>query len=125
MKSAARWILFALLCSPVAGRADIIVLHDGTSYSGEYAAPKSTVSFTDNEGIHYDFPVSDVQSVVFASGVDHVTLRSGKTYSGQLDAGKLFGSLLHVRRVIGQGVDQGDGPGRVNGRRGSQHRLHL
>ncbi len=84
MKFAGRWILFALLGSPVAATADIIVLHDGTSYSGEYAAPKNTISFTDNQGIHYDFPISDVQSLVFATGVDHVTLRNGKTYSGEL-----------------------------------------
>lgn len=84
MKAAGRFALLALLFTTFAATADIIVLHDGTSYSGEYAATRNTISFTDNQGIHYDFPVSDVQSLVFATGVDHVTLRNGKSYSGQL-----------------------------------------
>jgi hypothetical protein len=87
VKAARRWILFALLCSPLAGHADIIVLHDGTSYSGEFNGGKAgTLSFTDNQGIHYDLPIADVQSIVFADGVDHLTLRNGKTYSGLLDS---------------------------------------
>src|ERR1700719_192336 len=87
MKSFGRWILLALLCSPVAACADIIVLHDGTSYSGQFTgANGKMLSFTDNQGIHYDLPIGDVQSLVFADGVDHVSLRNGKTYSGQLDA---------------------------------------
>jgi hypothetical protein len=88
MKAAGRWILLALLCSPFAGHADIIVLHGGTSYSGEFNAGKTgTLSFTDNQGIHYDLPIADVQSIVFADGVDHLTLRNGKIYSGELEFG--------------------------------------
>jgi hypothetical protein len=61
-------------------------LHDGTSYSGHYAPPgNGTLSFTDNQGIHYDLPVGDVQSLVFSNAADHLTLRNGRTYSGQLN----------------------------------------
>jgi hypothetical protein len=70
----------------VAAHADIVVLHDGTSYSGHFApSGNGTLSFTDNQGIHYDLPVADVQSLVFSNTADHLTLRSGKTYSGQLN----------------------------------------
>src|ERR1700678_947817 len=75
-----------LLCfAAVAAQADIVVLHDGTSYSGHYAPAAKTLSFTDNQGIHYDLPVSDVQSLVFSNAADHLTLRNGRTYSGQLN----------------------------------------
>jgi hypothetical protein len=86
----ARILLWALL-SATAARADIIVLHDGTSYSGHYApAGNGTVSFTDNSGIHYDIPVKDVQSLVFSNAADHLTLRNGRTYSGQLNGAEVI-----------------------------------
>ena len=79
-------ILWALLSTTLFASADIIVLHDGTSYSGHYApAGNGTLSFTDNQGIHYDLPVGDVQSIVFSNAADHLTLRNGRTYSGQLN----------------------------------------
>jgi hypothetical protein len=79
-------ILWALLSTTVFASADIIVLHDGTSYSGHYTpAGNGTLSFTDNQGIHYDVPVGDVQSLVFSNAADHLTLRNGRTYSGQLN----------------------------------------
>src|ERR1700679_4048938 len=75
-----------LLCfAAVAAQADIVVLHDGTSYSGHYAPAAKTLSFTDDQGIHYDLPVGDVQSIVFSNTADHLTLRNGRTYSGQLN----------------------------------------
>lgn len=76
-----------LLCFSLTltAHADIVVLHDGTSYSGHFApSGNGTLSFTDNRGIHYDLPVRDVQSLVFSNADDHLTLRNGKTYSGQL-----------------------------------------
>jgi hypothetical protein len=79
-------ILWALLSTTVFASADIIVLHDGTSYSGHYApAGNGILSFTDNQGIHYDVPIGDVQSLVFSNAADHLTLRNGRTYSGQLN----------------------------------------
>ena len=90
VKMKARILLWALL-SATAARADIIVLHDGTSYSGHYApAGNGTVSFTDNSGIHYDIPVKDVQSLVFSNAADHLTLRNGRTYSGQLNGAEVI-----------------------------------
>jgi hypothetical protein len=86
MKLPALVLLCALLFATAAAHADIIVLHDGTSYSGHYAAPgDGKISFTDDQGIHYDMPIADVQSLVFSNAADHVTLRNGKTYSGQLN----------------------------------------
>ena len=75
---------FLLLSIGLIARADVVVLHDGTSYSGHFTAPGSSLSFVDSQGIHYDLPVGDVQSLVFSNADDHLTLRNGKTYSGQL-----------------------------------------
>ncbi len=75
----------------VPGYADIVVLRDGTSYSGHYTPQgNKTISFTDTQGIHYDMPIGDVQSLVFSNNADHVTLRNGKTYSGQLNGGDML-----------------------------------
>jgi hypothetical protein len=84
-------ILWALLSTTFFANADIIVLHDGTSYSGHYTPPgNGTLSFTDNQGIHYDLPVGDVQSLVFSNAADHLTLRNGRTYSGQLNGTEMI-----------------------------------
>jgi hypothetical protein len=69
------------LASPA--RPDTIILHDGASYSGQFGAPPGRqITFTDAQGIQYQFPLRDVQSLVFTSSNDIVTLRSGKVYSG-------------------------------------------
>jgi len=61
MNVLARILIWALLSAAVPSFADIVVLHDGTSYSGHYApAGNGNLSFTDNQGIHYDIPVGDV-----------------------------------------------------------------
>ena len=60
--------------------ADTIVLRDGSSYSGQYDG--AAVTFTDLQGIQYQFPLRDVQSLAFSSSSDAVTLRNGKSYSG-------------------------------------------
>jgi hypothetical protein len=62
--------------------ADTIILRDGSSYSGE--SNLETLSFTDQQGIQYQFPVKDVQSIAFNGTTDTVTLRGGKSYSGHL-----------------------------------------
>jgi hypothetical protein len=91
MKLLAQILFCGLFCAAVPAYADIIVLHDGTSYSGHYApAGNGTLSFTDNQGIHYDLPVGDVQSLVFSNSADHITLRNGRTYSGQLNGAALI-----------------------------------
>jgi hypothetical protein len=76
--------IFAILLvlAPVA-RPDTVILHNGASYSGKFDVPTdSTITFTDAQGIQYNFPLHDVQSLVFTSTNDIVTLRSGKVYSG-------------------------------------------
>jgi hypothetical protein len=60
--------------------ADTIVLRDGTSYIGHLQG--GAITFADTQGVKYEFPGSDVQSLVFSTSGDVVTLRSGKTYSG-------------------------------------------
>jgi hypothetical protein len=72
-----------LLLAPGA-RPDTIILHNGASYSGKLdVGADSTITFTDGQGIQYNFPLRDVQSLVFTSTNDIVTLRSGKVYTGQ------------------------------------------
>jgi hypothetical protein len=67
-----------------AARPDTIILHNGASYSGKLdVGADSTITFTDAQGIQYNFPLRDVQSLVFTSTNDIVTLRTGKVYSGQ------------------------------------------
>lgn len=71
-----------LFLVPVA-RPDTVILHNGASYSGKFdVAADATITFTDAQGIQYNFPLRDVQSLVFTSTNDIVTLRSGKVYSG-------------------------------------------
>jgi hypothetical protein len=72
---------FALLASP--SLADTVILHDGASYSGQFTGPTNgEITFTDNQGIEYRFPVNDVQSIVFTPTADVISLRNGKVYSG-------------------------------------------
>ncbi len=78
-------LLLLLVFSALASRADIVVLHDGRSYSGSFAgAPSGKLVFTDNQGIQYTFPIADVQSLVFSNLADHISLRTGHSYRGQL-----------------------------------------
>jgi hypothetical protein len=65
-------------------RPDTVILHDGSSYSGQFGRnPGGEITFTDVQGIQYRFPPQDVQSIVFTSANDIITLRSGKVYSGK------------------------------------------
>lgn len=60
--------------------ADTVILKDGNSYKG--ACGIQTVDFADLQGVKYEFPVRDVQSLAFSSTNDTVTLRGGKSYTG-------------------------------------------
>src|SRR5215469_4668874 len=63
--------------------ADTVITKAGTSYSGQYLGARGgNIGFTDSSGIQYTFPIRDVQSLVFTSINDTVTLRNGKVYSG-------------------------------------------
>jgi hypothetical protein len=68
-------LFFASLAS-----ADTVVLRDGTSYLGQLQG--GAITFADTQGVKYEFPEHDVQSLVFGPSGDVVTLRSGKSYSG-------------------------------------------
>jgi len=63
--------------------ADTIILRDGASYSGQLNAANGEIAFTDGQGVQYKFPVKDVQSLVFSSTTDIVTLQNGKIYTGE------------------------------------------
>jgi hypothetical protein len=84
--------------TPVA-RPDTVILHNGASYTGKYDVQvDSTITFTDAQGIQYNFPLRDVQSLVFTSSNDIVTLRSGKVYSGN------YTGVSPIPFMDGQGV---------------------
>lgn len=74
-------LLFTFLASAL---ADTIITRAGESYTGEYlGVAGGMIGFTDTSGIQYTFPTGDVQSLVFTSTNDAVTLRNGKVYSGK------------------------------------------
>src|SRR5580698_4334585 len=85
MKLLAQILVCALFCTAAAAHGDIVVLHDGVSYSGRFTPPASgKLSFTDDQGIGYQFPMADIQSLVFSNTADNITLHNGKNYSGEL-----------------------------------------
>src|SRR6516162_10511384 len=70
--------------------ADTVILQSGASYTGTFeGARRNEITFTDNQGVQYTFPLSDVQSLVFTGSIDVISLRSGKVYSGQYTGGKV------------------------------------
>ena len=84
-------IQLSLLAAVFAGPllADTVILQSGASYSGSFESAKNNeITFTDNQGVQYTFPLSDVQSLVFTGSADIVSLRSGKVYSGQYTGSK-------------------------------------
>lgn len=83
MKSGLRLLLAALLLSTLAF-SDTVILHDGSSYTGQLRGiTANEISFTDASGVQFKFPVADVQTLVFTPTTDTITLRNGKMYSGR------------------------------------------
>ncbi len=80
----------ALLCLVPHVFADTIVLKDGTSYSGQFTSD-AAITFADLQGIKYQFPLKDVQSLAFGATADAVTLRNGKNYSGHFTGANPIG----------------------------------
>ncbi|HUI50331.1 MAG TPA: hypothetical protein VLX60_01040 [Terriglobales bacterium] len=79
-------ILSIFLATPLL--ADTVILQSGASFTGSFENAKGTgITFTDNQGVAYTFPLSDVQSLVFTASTDIVTLRNGKVYAGQYTGG--------------------------------------
>jgi hypothetical protein len=67
------------VCLVTLASADTVVLRNGASYLGQLQG--GAITFADTQGVKYEFPERDVQSLVFGS-TDVVTLRNGKSYSG-------------------------------------------
>ncbi len=83
MKRLCAVLLLVFGFGSLVSRADIVVLRDGKSYSGNYTASAGkTINFRDAQGIRYSFPVADVQTIVFSNLGDHLSLRNGHSYSG-------------------------------------------
>lgn len=76
------WIPLLMTCFLFAefASADTVILKDGASYVGE--CNLQTIAFTDLQGVQYQFPAKDVQSLAFNTSKDTVVLRDGKSYSG-------------------------------------------
>ncbi|HUY95066.1 MAG TPA: hypothetical protein VMU71_07190 [Terracidiphilus sp.] len=86
MKRTALLLLGFVLFSAAAARADFVILRDGRSYSGTFrTAPDGKLRFKDASGIEYSFPTSQVQSLVFSNVSDHISLKTGESYTGQLE----------------------------------------
>jgi hypothetical protein len=81
MKRCLSAMAVVLLCGTPLLLADTVVLRDGDSYTGRYKGAEA-VTFSDSQGIKYQFPLQDVQSLAFSTVSDTVTLRNGKIYSG-------------------------------------------
>ena len=81
------FLLIALLAAlPACLHADTIILRTGASHTGTFTAPPSgMISLTGMHGVQYQFPVRDVQTLVFTSASDTLTLRSGHSYTGHLN----------------------------------------
>jgi hypothetical protein len=85
MKKVAILSFFVLVFSAAIAHADVVILRDGKSYSGAYTGASSgKLAFKDGEGIQYTFPVNQIQSLVFSNTEDHIALRNGQSYAGQL-----------------------------------------
>jgi hypothetical protein len=92
MKRVLTLVVITLVLDLSSASADTVVLRDGASYSGQFtSAIAGQIGFTDGQGVQYAFPVADVQSLVFSSGQDIVTLRNGKLYSGQYNGPEYIG----------------------------------
>jgi hypothetical protein len=83
MRKALLVVFISLLLPASLTFADTVILHDGSSYSGQLQSlPNNEITFTDNSGVQYKLPVSDAQTLVFTPAGDTVTLRNGRSYSG-------------------------------------------
>lgn len=83
MKEAILCLVLCGLLFTAPALADAVILRGGAGYSGQFTSgPTGEINFTDTQGVQYKFPVPDVQSLVFSSTTDIVTLRNGKIYSG-------------------------------------------
>ena len=65
--------------------ADTLYLNSGATYNGHFMGDRDArLVFEDNQGVQYQFPIRDLQSIQFNRAGETVVLRSGKTYFGQI-----------------------------------------
>jgi hypothetical protein len=84
MKRSALLLLALVLFFAAPARPDTVVLHDGSSYSGQLTIPATgELMMTTTDGVEYSFPVARIQSIVFTPSADIITLRDGSVYSGR------------------------------------------
>ncbi len=85
MTKLASLVVSAVLMAGVPLAADTVYLKSGASYTGHVMGDRDTrITFQDMQGVQYQFPMRDVQSLSFSREGDTVTLRTGRTYTGQL-----------------------------------------
>jgi len=86
MKKFASLVFFAFLIVALPLTADTVILSSGGSYSGHFMGREmdGKIPFQDNQGVQYQFPIGDVQSITFNQTADTVTLRSGRSYVGRV-----------------------------------------
>jgi outer membrane lipoprotein SlyB len=77
-------LLLTVIATTLTLAADVVVLHDGSSYTGHFKPGNQppTIAFTGSDGVGFTFPLRDVQSLSLNASADTVSLRSGKTYTG-------------------------------------------
>jgi hypothetical protein len=84
MKRSALLLLALAFFLATPARPDTVVLHDGSSYSGQLTIPATgELMMTTSDGVEYSFPVARIQSMVFTPSADIITLRDGSVYSGR------------------------------------------
>jgi outer membrane lipoprotein SlyB len=78
-------LVFMVAATALTLAADVVVLRDGSSYTGQLhtgTGGGGPIAFTGDNGVGFTFPIRDIQSLAFTANADTVTLRSGKSYSG-------------------------------------------
>lgn len=65
--------------------ADVIYLNGGRQYYGHMMGEREArLAFQDNQGVQYNFPLHDLQSISFSQSGETIVLRSGRSYFGQI-----------------------------------------
>ena len=86
MKKLPLSFLLILLVTALPLAADTIILSSGASYNGHFMGRdmNGRIGFQDNQGIQYQFPLRELQSITFNQTADTVTLRNGRSYVGRV-----------------------------------------
>src|SRR5689334_5753093 len=95
-------LFFMLAAVALTLDADVVVLRDGSSYTGQLQMETTgaTIAFTGDNGVGFTFPIRDIQLLSFSER-KHSHLRSGKTYTGHYSGQ----STLHLAGAEGISYD--------------------